>query len=752
MKTIQNNNKRKLIIVFFIICLNLFNYNVNSEIIKSIEIKGNDRLSKETIILFSNLNINQDVDLNQINSSIKTLYETNYFKNIDVIFVDGILKFNIEENPIIQTVTINGVKNKSLLKGLEKQTKRIEKYPYIGINIEDQKNLLLNTLRANGFYFANVTTELVENDNNSVNIIYDFDLGERAKIGKIKFIGNKVFKDKKLRSVLISEESKPWKFITRNKYLDTGRIELDKDRLVKYYKNKGYFDVNIKTSSAVITNRKNFELIFNIDAGKKYYFNNIKLNIDEDFSKDDFKKIFKTIENLNGKKYSLKVIQELIVGINKIALQKEFVFINAKYDIKILDEYKIDINIFFEKSEKYYVDRINIFGNFITEEKVIRNSLIVDEGDAFNKVLFDRSINNLKSRNLFKEVNTEILNSEKETKKKIININVEEKPTGEFYAGAGVGTGGSTISGGIRENNYLGKGISLETSLSLSEEEVRGKFAVTNPNYKNTDKSLSTSIESTTSDFMSSNGFKTTRTGFSIGTSFEQKEDLFVNLGVSNFYEKLVTSSLASEIKKKQEGDYLESIFTYGLTRNKLDQNYQPTDGSLTKFFQSLPLYSDDLSIENTFNYSKYHSVSDDIILSAKLFARSINSIDDNVRVSKRVYIPSRRLRGFEKIGPKDGTQYIGGNFGTALNFNSTLPNFLNEYEKIDFNFFVDVANLWQVDCDSSLDSNKIRSSTGLGIDWFTPIGPLSFSYSIPLSEASTDKTENFRFQIGTTF
>ena len=133
---------------------------------------------------------------------------------------------------------------------------------------------------------------------------------------------------------------------------------------------------------------------------------------------------------------------------------------------------------------------------------------------------------------------------------------------------------------------------------------------------------------------------------------------------------------------------------------------------------------------------------------------KTINSIDDNVRISKRVFIPGRLLRGFEsgKIGPKDGSQYIGGNYATSLNLSSTLPNILYENENIDFNFFIDLANVWEVDYDSSLDSNKIRSSTGLAVNWFSGIGPLTFSYAIPLSEADTDITEKFRFQIGTSF
>jgi len=742
------------IIFFSLLLIILSTKLVYSETIKKIDVSGNDRLAKETVILFSELNVNDNIYSDDLNNAFKKLFETDYFKDIKISFNNGYLKIDVEENPLIQSIIINGIKNRSIVDELTKITKKTEKYPYLENNINDQKNILINIIRNNGFYFAEVETIIQDNNNNTINVIYEFNLGERAKITEIKFIGNKVFKNNKLRNIIVSEESKPWKFITQNKYLNENRIKLDVNLLKNYFKNKGYYNVLIKSSSAKVIDNNNFGLTFYIDSGERYYFNNIYLNVSDDYKKENFSNFFKIFEKLKGEPYSLNSIKKIINEIDKTALQKEFVFINANYQEKIIDINKINIEIFFEESQKYYVDRINIFGNFITEEKVIRNTLIVDEGDPFNKILFNKSINEIKSKGIFKSVTSEVNISESKKNSKIINITVEEKATGEIFAGAGTGTDGSQISVGIKEKNYLGKGIMLDTNLTLTDDEIKGKFSVVNPNFKNTDRSINTTIESSVSDFMTSSGYKTTRTGIKLGTSFEQYDNLFFNIDLSNYYEKLETSSLASAIKKKQEGDYFENLLSYGITLNELDQNFQPTDGYLTKFSQTLPIYSDDTTIENSFSASKYHSLNDSLILSAKLYLKSVNSLDDSVRVSKRVYIPSYRLRGFESgsIGPKDGTQYIGGNYGSAVNFNTTLPNFLNGYENMDFNLFLDAANLWHVDYDNSLDSDKIRSATGISVNWFTPVGPLSFSYAIPISEAKSDKTESFRFQIGTSF
>ena len=751
---IINYNCLKRYFFYALLVFILSTKTVNSEIIKKIEIAGNDRLAKETIILFSGLNVNDNINSNDLNNAFKQLYETDYFKDIKISFENGILDIEVKENLLIQRVIINGIKNKSILEELTKITKKIEKYPYLENKISDQKNLLINIVRNTGFYFAEIETKVQTNNNNSVNILYNFNLGERAKINEIKFIGNKIFKTNKLRNIIVSEESRPWKFITPNKYLNEQRINLDVNLLKNYFRNKGYYNVLIKSSSAKVIENNNFVLTFNIDAGKKYFFNKINLEVSDDYDEKSFSNFFKIFDKLKGEPYSLKSIKKIINEIDKTALQKEFVFINAKYQEKITDNDKIDINIFFEESEKYFVDRINIFGNFITEEKVIRNTLIVDEGDAYNKILFNKSINDVKSKGIFKSVNSEVSESNTKNNNKVINITVEEKATGEIFAGAGTGTDGSKITAGIKEKNYLGKGVQLETNLTLSDDQIKGKFSVVNPNFRNTDRSINTTIESTSSDYMTSSGYKTSRTGLKLGTGFEQYEDLFFNIDLSTYYEKLETSSLASSIKKKQEGDYFENLLTYGLTLNKLDQNFQPSDGHITKFSQTLPIYSDDLSVENFFTAAKYHSLNDSLIFSGKFYLKAVNSIDDDVRVSRRVYIPSSRLRGFESgsIGPKDGTQYIGGNYGSAFTFNTTLPQFFSANENMDFNLFLDAANLWHVDYDSSLDSNKIRSATGISVNWFTPIGPLSFSYAIPISEAQSDKTESFRFQIGTSF
>ena len=419
--------------------------------IKEFKIIGNERLAKETIILFSEFNIGDEINQNDINNSFKKLFDTNYFQNINIKYINGVLSIQVIENPIVEKININGISNNSIYSEIEKITKKTEKYPFIESNFIDQKNQILNILKGLGFYFAAVETLVEENQNNSINLIYNFNLGNRAKINKIEFVGNKVFNNNKLRKIILSEESKPWKFITRNKFINEERIKIDVNLLTNFFKNKGYYNAKITSSFAKVIDENNFKLVFNIDSGIKYYFNDIKLSVSDDYTGENFDKLNKIFAKLKNKIYSLNSIKDILNEIDLIALQKEFVFINAKYDENIVDTNKININIYFDELEKSFVDRINILGNFITEEKVIRNSLIVDEGDAYNEILFNKSINKIKSRGIFASVEAELQESDTNKNNKIINIKVEEKPTGEIFAGAGTGTSGTIISAGIKE-------------------------------------------------------------------------------------------------------------------------------------------------------------------------------------------------------------------------------------------------------------------------------------------------------------
>ncbi len=386
---------------------------------------------------------------------------------------------------------------------------------------------------------------------------------------------------------------------------------------------------------------------------------------------------------------------------------------------------------------------------------MIRNYLEIDEGDPYNQILQSKSLNNLKSLNFFKEVKSNVKDGEA-FKSKIIDIEVEEKPTGEISAGAGFGTSGGTFQVGVKENNYLGKGIAVNTFASVSSESFKGTVNVTNPNYKNSDKSLYFNLQAIELDRIKANGYKTNKTGFDIGTNFEYYDDFYFGISTRSFYETIKTDSTASTRMQSQEGNYWDTFMTATFDYDKRNQKFKTDDGYRSTYNIDLPVISDTYTLTNTYDFKKYTSLYENNLTSFGFFFKSANSISsEDIKLSERLFLSSKKLRGFEKgkVGPKDGNDFIGGNFATAINFNTSLPFLFENSQNIDSAFFLDVANIWGVDYDSSIDENDdIRSSIGIGIDWFTPVGPLTFQFSETLSKADTDKEQSFSFNIGTTF
>ncbi len=741
------------ILIFVILFFLKINFAL-AEIINDIKILGNKRVSDETIINFSEIKKGDDVTNNILNNSLKELIESNFFEDVSMKLENNILTINVIEFPIIQEIRITGIKKKQTIKDLKDQIFLKEKNPFNEILIKNDLNLLLNIFKQSGYYFTKIETKVEKNLNDTVNLIFDVNRGSRASINKIRFIGDKKFKDRKLHSVITSEEDKFWKIISNKKYLNLERVNLDKRLLKNFYREKGFYKVNITDAYSEIVGGENFILTFNIDAGKKFYFGNFDMIFPSDFDPEKFKDLQKLFKNLKGQKYSYKSIEKILDKIENIASIENYEFINASVVENIIEN-DINFSIEIEETEKVYVNKINILGNNITSEEFIRDNLIVDEGDPFNKILHNKSVNKLKSRGLFKTVKSEIKDSKKQGFKDI-DIIIEEKPTGEISAGAGYGTDGSTFSFGVKENNFNGKGITLETNLAISEETLKGMIKYSHPNFAYSDRALSTSLESTVTDKLTNFGYKSSLNRASLGTRYEQYENTFFSPEISISDETLETTSSASAAYQKQEGSYFDTIFGYGLTFDKRNSYYQPSSGFYSNWVQQIPIISDDQTLLNGYSLSAYNEVADDMIISTGIYTRAVNSLsNDDVRVSKRLFVPTSRLRGFEsgKVGPKDGNDYIGGNYIATINTSSTIPYILQTQENIDLKVFLDAGNVWGVDYSSTIDdSNTIRSSAGISLELLTPVGPLSFTLSEVLTKASTDRTESFRFQLGTTF
>ena len=741
-------------ILKYIVIIILLTLPLKAENINNVSINGNKRVSDETVKIYGEINNIKTYSQKNANTILKNLYETDFFEDVQISFENGTLIVNLKEYPVINQLVIIGESAKKYQDEIKKVINSKEKRSLNKSLLIKDVSIIKSLYSSLGYNFAKVETKLKKIDEDNYDLLFDIERGEKTKISSIKFIGNESVRNKRLKNIIASEENKFWKFISRNTILSENLISLDVRLLTNYYKSIGYYDIKINSNLAQIIDVEEAELVYSIDEGKRYYIGKLETNLDKIFDKKIFFSLNKTFTKYAGEYYSPFKIKEILEEIDLIISNNNLQFVEHNVQEQIRDD-SIDITFNIFEGEKELVERINIKGNTVTNEDVIRGELIVDEGDPLTMINLEKSISKIKARNIFNEVKYKITDSE-EKNLKIIDIEVEERPTGEISAGAGVGTSGGAIAFGIKENNWMGTGKAVEFKLDLDEESLSGVLSMMNPNYDNLGNSLNYYLRSEGND-KPDQGYENTIVSAGMGTSFEQYQNIIASLGASFTYDDLRTVASASNTLKKQSGEFSELALNYGFKLDNRNRAFMPTSGSITSFGQEAPIYADKSYLRNNFAHSSYKTLNENVIGAGKLYISTINGFgdDSDVRLSKRRNLSTQRLRGFEKgkVGPVDGNDHIGGNFAAALNLEASLPNFLPENTNTDFGLFLDVGNVWGVDYDNSIDdSNKIRSSTGVALNWISPLGPMSFVLSQNISKANTDKTESFRFNLGTTF
>ena len=739
--------------LFISLTLSLIFTNSYSEIVKELKVTGNKRVSTETIKLYGEIDINKDYADKDIDRVLKNLYETNFFEDVKIKIVENVLTIDLKEYPIINQLIIIGEKSNRYREQIKKTIRLKEKRSFIKSYLAKDIERIETLYSSIGYNSSKVEAKIKEIDSSNFDLLFTIERGEKTKISSIRFIGNESIRSSRLRDIVASEEDKFWKIISRNTNFSENLTRLDVRLLSNYYKSLGFYDVKVKSNFAEINQSGNADLIYSIDEGQRYTVNKIAINVDKVFDKKLFFPLNKSFEKQAGDYYSPFKVKKLLDELDELIDDNNLQFVEHNVQEVIKGD---SINIIFNvyEGEKKLVERINITGNNITNEDVIRGELILDEGDPFTKLNLEKSIAEIKQRNIFKDVRYDVIDGS-ENNLKIININVEEKPTGEISAGAGIGTDGGTFAITVKENNWLGEGKAVTFDMQVDAESLAGTISYNDPNYDFLGNSLNYSISSETND-KPDQGYENSIISAGIGTSFEQYKDVIASLSLFASRDDLKTDSTASDSLKKQKGSFDELLGEYGFTFDKRNRVFMPTSGSIIKFGQSFPFYADKRSLSNYFSVSGYKTITEDVVGASKFLISNISGLgDDDVRLSKRKFLSSKRLRGFErgKIGPVDGNDHIGGNYSAALNFEANLPNLLPEDTNTDVNLFLDFGNVWGVDYDSSLDdSNKIRSSTGVQAQWNSPIGPMSFTFSKNITKASTDKTQSFNFNIGTTF
>jgi len=738
------------VIIFFLVLTNTLFAEINK-----VNILGNTRVNSITIESLVDKKIT-NIDSIYLNNLTKKIFDTEFFADVKISFNQNVLTITVVENPIVNFFYINGVKDNDLDQ-INKIITLKENSLFSASKLKKDIEATREFLNASGYYHALINPEVIKIDNNQINLIINIDKKETSKIRNIYFIGNKFFSDSQLLDVIVSAEYSWWKFFSTSA-LSEQRVEYDKQLLKEYYKSKSFYDVQIESAFASVDKNNDFTVTFSINSGKKYKFGDYDFKVSGLALKDADINEIKNISNklLKNEFYSPLITKKLNKKITDLLEAKRY----GNFEIDIQDEKAVDDNInviiLLSDGQKSLIDKINIQGNSITEEKVIRDSLAISEGDQLNSSKIKKSVDNIKSKQLFSKIDYKIENSDKKDFKNL-NLFVKEQPTGNISAGVGYGTNGGLFEASINEKNFLGQGINLNFTGRFSADIIKGDVSYINPNYLNSNKELAVSLFSEVDDYKNS-GYQNKRIGTRLATKYEIYEDIFFrpNLGVQ--FDKLEVTGSASSLLRSRQGDFVTTSFGYNFIHDQRDSKFNPTSGSIIYFDQNIAtIFSDIPTIQTGVGATFYKELfSDKFIGSAKARLANVTAFKDkDVKLSDRIFASSSDLRGFEQrgVGPVDSGDHIGANNLATLSLKSTFPNPVPENLRATTFLFLDIGNVWGVDYSSSIsDSSKLRTSTGLAMDLMSPVGPLSFTYSIPLSKASTDKEQNFLFNIGSSF
>ena len=740
----------KFVIVFFLLLTNT----LVAEIAK-VNIAGNARVNKATIESLVDKKIS-NIDSIYINNLTKKIYDTDFFADVKISYNNNVLTINVIENPIVNFFYINGIKDTDLdqvNKIITLKENSIFSSSKLKKDIESTREFLYAT----GHYQASIVPEVIKIDNNQVNLIINIDKKEISKIKNIYFIGSKFFSNSQLIDVITSSEDGWWKFFSTSA-LSEQRIELDKQLLKDFYKSKSFYDVQIESAFASVDKNNNFTLTFSINSGKKYKFGDYDLKVSGLVIKEEDINEIKNISNklIKNEFYSPLIINKLNKQVTSFLESKRYdnFEINVQ-DIKATDT-NINVIIQLNDGQKSLVNKINIKGNTITEEKTIRDNLIISEGDQLNSSKIKKSVDSIKSKQLFSKVEYKIEDSDKKNFKDL-NLFVKEQPTGNISAGVGYGTNGGLLEASVNERNFLGQGINLNFTGRLSADVIRGEISYTDPNYINSNKELAVSLFSEVDDYQNS-GYQNKRAGTRFATKYEIYEDIFFRPNFGLQFDKLEVTGSASSLLRSRQGDFITTSLGYNFSYDQRDSKFNPTSGSLIYFDQNIATFFSDIPTVQTGIGATFYTelLSDKFIGSAKARLANVVAFNDkDVKLSDRIFASSSDLRGFEQrgVGPVDSGDHIGGNNLATLSLKSTFPNPIPESLRATTFLFFDMGNVWGADYSNTIsDSSKLRTSTGIALDLMSPIGPLSFTYSIPLSKASTDKEQSFLFNIGSSF
>ena len=759
-----------------------------AQTVTSIVVEGNQRVENDTVLSYVQISPGDLATADEIDASVKALFQTGLFSDVQITRRGGTLIVRVEENPMINQVNFEGnnkVKDSDLLKEVELR----ERMMFTRAKVLSDVNRVIAVYRRSGFYSVQVSPKIIRLPQNRVDLVFEIQEGEETKVRSIEFVGNDAFDDGDLKGVIGTQVYSWWRFFNRNDNYDPDRLEYDKELLRRYYLKNGFADVRVVSADAVLNpDATGFTITYTIEEGQRYKIADVAVNVGEAQLESD--ELISKVRTGVGDYFDSTRIDRTVDSLTLEAARQGFVFARVNPDIQRNEAAgTLDITYNIVEGPRIYIDRIDIIGNFRTEDEVIRRQLLLYEGDAYNRVVVERARRRLTALDFFEKI--DFREEEGSAPDRIVLVvEVQEKSTGSINFSIGYSTTEQIVGSiSLMERNFLGKGYNVRVNTQASFKRQSVDFGFTNPYFMGLPISAGFDVFFTNTDNRNESSYSSEQVGFALRTGFRLDEDSSINFkyGLTWRSIKGIDKSSASPAVIETEGETLKSFVGSTYSWDNLDNPNRPTNGFRGQLVAEVAGLGGDVYFGSLEAHAWYFVplYEDAVVLKIEGNAGHVQPIgDDGVPLQDRFFKGGDTFRGFavSGVGPRqtgnDGrTDAIGGrtyaigtvemsfplgipeewgiegavfsDFGTV--FNSGEDSLLAEQGDCNFGKNAPAAANPKPNCDV-FDTTEFRATVGAGVIWQSPFGPLRFEAAYPLLKADYDQTEWFRFSVGTRF
>ncbi len=726
-----------------------------------ISVEGSERVAPSTIISYMDIKPGDEYTQADLSKALKNLYATGLFADVNIRQNGRDLIVTVLENPVINRVVFDG--NEQLEDGaLAAEISTRPRAVYIRNDVRNDVNRIQELYRRSGQYSAEITPQIIKLDQNRIDIVFEVNEGPKSTIKGIKFVGNTEFSDADLRSVISSKEDRWYRFLSSDDRYDPDRVSFDQELLRRHYLKNGYVDFNVVTSNAELSqDNESFFITFTVEEGKRYKVRNVAVDANalRNVNNDELAQVITLSE---GNYYSSEDMEDSVDALTKKLGDLQYAFARIRPDIdRVSSNTMVDVTFRAQETQRVFVEEINIKGNSRTLDKVLRREFDVVEGDPFSSTKVAKAEKDLQSLDFFNKVVVKPRPGSAPDQT-IIDVEVEEKSTGEVSIGAGFSTSDGPLADlKIRERNFLGKGQDVLLGTTLAGERTEFDLSFTEPYFFNRDLAAGVDLFHVTKDLQDESSYDQKTTGAALRMSYPLSQKLRQQLKYRfqvNEIDKVDSS--ASRFIRDQEGERTTSAISQMLNYDNLNSTINPTNGYRLWLNTELAgLGGDAKYVSAKTGGSYFHPVTKNVVFNTLAEVGAIEGYsDENVQINERFFIGSRTLRGFEYggLGPRDTStdDSLGGNYFYRGSSELTFPSGLPEEMNIKLHAFTDYGTIWGIDDKGAdiADESSLRASIGVGLSWLSPLGPVRVDIAQPILDEDFDKDEIFKFDFGTRF